>query len=49
MVVPSGDRLIHTVLWRQTETPLGRKRNLLASGANGTILVHFDDDDWCGP
>ena len=26
--------------------PLGRKRNALADAANGTVLVHFDDDDW---
>ncbi len=28
---------------------LGSKRNLLASLANGTILAHFDDDDWYAP
>jgi len=28
---------------------LGSKRNMLTGLANGTILAHFDDDDWYAP
>ena len=30
-------------------TTLGMKRNRLAQLANGSILAHFDDDDWYAP
>ncbi len=26
---------------------LGKKRNMLAQHAQGSVLAHFDDDDWC--
>jgi hypothetical protein len=28
---------------------LGEKRNLLSREARGTVIAHFDDDDWCEP
>ena len=29
--------------------PIGAKRNVCVSRANGGILAHFDDDDWSAP
>lgn len=29
--------------------PVGEKRNLCCSRANGDVIVHWDDDDWSAP
>lgn len=40
-----------TVRYKHVEEPtaLGAKRNALASVAAGTVLAHFDDDDYYSP
>jgi hypothetical protein len=40
-----------SVRYIRVEKPvqLGEKRNLLSREARGTVIAHFDDDDWCVP
>lgn len=46
-LLPPGGRVRH--YWCQGKRKLGWKRNALARLANGTILAHWDDDDWYHP
>jgi Glycosyltransferases involved in cell wall biogenesis len=50
---PQGEGLIwaSNLIYAVAETrwSVGKKRNTLARMANGTILCHFDSDDWSAP
>ncbi len=43
-LVPSGDRFRYVAL--PSPQTLGAKRNLACSEASGTLVAHWDDDDW---
>ena len=43
-LVPSGDRFRYLPL--PAPRSLGAKRNLACSEARGTLIAHWDDDDW---
>ncbi len=38
-----------TYLWLGTPLSIGAKRNLAVEQARGTIIAHWDDDDWYAP
>jgi glycosyltransferase involved in cell wall biosynthesis len=46
-LLPCDDRLLYRRL--ETRTILGTKRNMACELARGSIIVHWDDDDWSAP
>jgi glycosyltransferase involved in cell wall biosynthesis len=46
-LVPDDDRVRYIRL--ESRTILGEKRNRAVAEARGTIIVHWDDDDWNAP
>ena len=46
-LLPADPRIVYHRL--ETRTVLGAKRNLACDLARGSIIVHWDDDDWASP
>jgi O-antigen biosynthesis protein len=46
-LLPADDRIVYHRV--DTRTVLGTKRNLACEWARGSIIMHWDDDDWSSP
>jgi glycosyltransferase involved in cell wall biosynthesis len=46
-LVPPDERIVYRRLDRRLS--LGEKRNLTCEASSGSILIHWDDDDWYAP
>jgi O-antigen biosynthesis protein len=46
-LLPADSRIVYHRL--EARTVLGTKRNLCCELASGSIIVHWDDDDWASP
>src|SRR4051794_36348973 len=46
-LVPADERIRYIRL--NVKQPIGTKRNLACQEARGSIIIHWDDDDWHAP